>query len=191
MGLCASVAPHPYFARGALRGSPIGAVEKDVGVISREHALRPPSVATVRLVVAASVVLTAFHFTDNAVALDTYPKPSWQPSWFAWVVALSWPLFTAIGVLGYRWYRDGDYSKAHPALIVYSYTGLVSLGHFIYGSPSELTTRGVVSVLIDAVAGSAVLAVALRSILARRGLAAGHDDQAPRVGLQRHRDLDG
>jgi len=132
------------------------------------QALTPPSVKTVRLVVAATVVLTAFHFTDNAVAIDTYPKASWQPDWFVWVVVLSWPAFTAIGILGYRWYRDGVYSKAHPALVVYSYTGLVSLGHFLYGSPSELTTRGLVSVLIDAVAGTVVLVTALRSILARR-----------------------
>ncbi len=132
------------------------------------QAVQPPSVKTVRLVVAATIVLTAFHFTDNAVAIDSYPKPSWQPDWFVWVVALSWPAFTAIGILGYRWYRDGVYSKAHPALVVYSYTGLVSLGHFLYGSPGELTTRGLVSVLIDAVAGSVVLAVALRSIVARR-----------------------
>jgi hypothetical protein len=130
--------------------------------------MRPPSVATVRNVVVASIVLTAFHFTDNAVSIDTYPKADWQPDWFVWVVALSWPVFTAFGVLGYRWYRDGRYSRAHPALIVYSYTGLVSLGHFLYGSPSELTTRGVVSVLLDVVAGSVVLAVTLRSILARR-----------------------
>src|SRR3954451_24211878 len=127
-----------------------------------------PSTATVREVVTASVVLTLFHFTDNAIFIDDYPKAGWQPGWFVWVVALSWPAFTAIGVLGYRWYRDGVYSKAHPALIVYSYTGLVSLGHFAYGSPSDLTTRGVVSVFVDAVAGSAVLVVALRSVLARR-----------------------
>jgi hypothetical protein len=139
-----------------------------------------PSTATVRAVVSATVVLTLFHFTDNTISIDTYPKAGWQPDWFVWVVALSWPAFTAIGVLGYRWYRDGVYSKAHPALIVYSYTGLVSLGHFIYGSPSELTTRAVVSVFVDAVAGSVVLFVALRSVVSRRRAAS-----APRSGAAR------
>ena len=130
--------------------------------------MRPPSVATVRAVVIASIVLTAIHFTDNAVSIDTYPSPDWQPDWFVWVVALSWPAFTAVGILAYRWYRDGRFSRAHPALVFYSYTGLVSAGHFIYGSPSELTTRGVVSVFIDIAVGSTVLAVAVWSILARR-----------------------
>ncbi|MEA2450703.1 MAG: hypothetical protein QOG63_2635 [Thermoleophilaceae bacterium] len=130
--------------------------------------MRPPSVTTVRNVVAISVVLTLFHFTDNTVAIDTYPKASWQPDWFWVVVALSWPLFTAFGVLGYRYYKRGDYAKAHPALIVYSYTGLVSLGHFAYGGPSELTTRAVISVFVDAAVGLAVLGVTLWSIVARR-----------------------
>src|SRR5829696_1701366 len=101
-------------------------------------AIRPPSVATVRAVVAVTIVLTLFHFTDNAVAIDSYPKASWQPDWFVWVVAASWPLFTPAGVLGYRHYRDGRYSKAHPLLVFYAYAGLVSLGHFAYGGPDEL-----------------------------------------------------
>lgn len=122
-----------------------------------------------RAVVAATIVLTLFHFADNAIAIDSYPKASWQPDWFVWVVAASWPLFTAVGVIGYRHYRDGHYAKAHPLLLLYSYAGLVSLGHFLYGGPDELTTRGLVSVLIDAVAGVAVLGVALWSMAARRG----------------------
>jgi hypothetical protein len=119
--------------------------------------------------VAATIFLTLFHFTDNAVAIETYPAPSWQPDWFWAVVALSWPLFTAIGVLGVRWYGRGEFAKAHAALVFYSYTGFVSLGHFLYGGPDELTTRALVSVLIDALAGAAVLGVALWSVAARRG----------------------
>jgi hypothetical protein len=132
--------------------------------------MRPPSATTVRNVVAATIVLTLFHFTDNAVALETYPAPDWQPDWFWAVVALSWPLFTAVGVLGVRWYKRGELTKAHAALVFYSYTGFVSLGHFLYGGPDELTTRALVSVLIDAVAGAAVLGVALWSVAARRSM---------------------
>ncbi len=135
--------------------------------------ISPPSVATVRAVVAVTVVLTLFHFTDNAIAIDSYPAPSWQPDWFVWVVVASWPLFTLAGVLGYRHYRHGRYSKAHPLLLFYSYAGLVSLGHFLYGGPDELTARGVASVFVDAVAGSAVLFVAIWSIAARRRAASG------------------
>ena len=128
-------------------------------------ARRAPSTATIGLVVLASVVLTAFHFTDNYVSIETYPQPDWvtKP-----VVVVSWLLLTSFGVAGYALYRRGSFSLAHGLLLAYSYTGLSSLGHFLSGSPDEFTTRGLVSVLIDGAAGSAVLAVTVWSILARR-----------------------
>jgi len=127
--------------------------------------LRPPSLATVRFVVFASIVLTAFHFTDNYVSIETYPQPGWITGP---LVLISWPLFTAIGVIGYIRYREGRLAVAHPLLFAYGYVGLSSLGHFLSGSPSEFTTRGLVSVLVDGIAGSAVLAVTVWSIVAHR-----------------------
>ena len=127
--------------------------------------MRPPSVSTVGLVVMASVLLTAFHFTDNYVSIETYPQPDWITGA---VVLVAWPLLTAFGVAGYLLYRRGRFAAAHACLLAYSYTGLSSLGHFLSGSPDEFTTRGLVSVLIDGAAGSAVLAVTVWSILALR-----------------------
>ena len=130
--------------------------------------MRPPSAASVRLVVLVTIAVTLFHFTDNAVNLEDYPRASWQPDWFAAVVVGAWFLYTAVGVLGYRLYRDGRFGAAHTSLIVYGYLVLSSLGHFIYGSPGELTTVGLVSVLVDTAAGSVVIAVAVWSLVARR-----------------------
>jgi hypothetical protein len=130
--------------------------------------MRPPSVSTVRNVVMASVVLTLFHFTDNFINIDTYPKAGWQPGWFDVVVVVAWLAFSAVGVAGYRLYRRGDYAKAHPLLLFYAYAGLSSLGHFAYGSPDDFTTRALVSIATDGVAGTAVLLVTLRSMLAGR-----------------------
>jgi hypothetical protein len=127
---------------------------------------RPPSVATVAWVLAASAVLTAFHFADNSLSFATYPGPAWQPDWFRYVVLASWPAFTLFAVIGFGRYRDGRHAAAHPYLFAYSVTGLVSLGHFLYGAPADFTTRGLVSVFIDAVAGSAVLAVTFWSVVA-------------------------
>jgi hypothetical protein len=131
----------------------------------QEGTLRPPSLSTVRFVVTASILLTAFHFTDNYVSLETYPQPDWITGP---LVLLSWPLFTAVGIAGYSFYRQGRFSVAHPLLFAYGYVGLSSLGHFLSGSPDEFTTRGLISVLVDGVAGSAVLAVTTWSILAYR-----------------------
>jgi hypothetical protein len=126
---------------------------------------RQPSPSTVGFVVGASIILTAFHFADNYFSIETYPEPDWISGA---VVLISWPLFTALGVAGYVLYRQGRFSQAHAFLIAYSYTGLSSLGHFLSGSPDEFTTRGLVSIFVDGIAGAAVLAVALWSIVALR-----------------------
>ena len=41
--------------------------------------VRPPSVRTVGLVVGATIALTAFHFTDNIVSVDTYSRRRARP----------------------------------------------------------------------------------------------------------------
>ena len=138
--------------------------------------MRPPSERTVGIVVGATIALTAFHFTDNIVNVDTYPRQDWLSGSAIQVAALIfWPVVSGFGIAGYRLYRRGNLQLAHPLLIAFSFLGLVSLGHFSAGSPDELTTRGLVSVLIDAVAGFTALGVALWSILARRGTAAPAD----------------
>jgi hypothetical protein len=137
--------------------------------------VRPPSAATVRWVVLGTIAVSLFHFTDNAVNVDTYPKAGWQPDWFDWVVAAGWILYTAIGVAGLRFYQQQRLRAAHISLILYGYAIFSSLGHFIYGSPDELTTRGLVSVFVDVTAGLLVIAVALWSILARRSAASALD----------------
>jgi hypothetical protein len=129
----------------------------------------PPSVRTVGLVVGATIALTAFHFTDNVVSVDTYPRQEWLSGTAIQVAALIfWPVVASFGIAGYLLYRRGNVQLANPFLIAFSFLGLVSIGHFTAGSPDELTTRGLVSVLIDAAAGFTVLGVVLWSILARR-----------------------
>ena len=135
--------------------------------------MRPPSERTVGIAVGATIALTAFHFTDNIVNVDTYPRQEWLSGSFIQIAGLIfWPLFSAFGVIGYLLYRRGRFPLAHVYLLAFSYLGLVSLLHFTAGSPSELTTRGLVSVLIDGVCGVTVLAITLRSIIARRRAAA-------------------
>jgi hypothetical protein len=132
--------------------------------------MRPPSTRTVGIVVAATIVLTAFHFSDNIINVDTYPRQDWISATGIQVAGLIfWPVFAAIGIAGYLNYRRGRFPLANWLLVAFSYIGLVSLGHFTAGSPDELTTRGLISVTIDGIAGFTVLGVAIWSILARRG----------------------
>ena len=129
----------------------------------------PPSAATVRWVVLGTIAVSLFHFTDNAVNVDTYPKASWQPECFEILVVVGWVVYTAVGVAGWRLYERGRFRAANACLLIYGYLIASSLGHFLYGSPDELTTRGLISVFVDVAAGFTVMAVAVRSILARRG----------------------
>ena len=92
----------------------------------------------VRAVVFATIAVSLFHFTDNAINIDDYPKAGWQPGWFDIVVVAGWFLYTGVGLAGYRFYQQGRFGAAHVALILYGYLILSSLGHFIYGPPSEL-----------------------------------------------------
>jgi hypothetical protein len=134
--------------------------------------MRPPSERSVGVVVGATIVLTAFHFTDNIVNVDTYPRQDWISGSAIQIAGLIfWPVFAAIGVLAYRLYRRGRFPLANWLLVAFSYIGLVSLGHFTAGSPDEMTARGLISVIVDVTAGFTVLGVALWSMLARRGKA--------------------
>ena len=131
-------------------------------------ALQPPSVQTVKWIVIGSIIATAIHFTDNTIHINDYPAASWQPSWFEYVVAASWFIFTGIGIMGYRYYRDGNYPKAHLFLAAYSVTGFITLGHFTTASPSDLTSFGLITVGIDFVVGCVVLSTVVWSMRARR-----------------------
>jgi hypothetical protein len=126
--------------------------------------MQPPSTNVVRFVVAASIVVTVFHFTDNAISIEDYPQPGWIT---VAVVLISWPLFSAVGVAGYLLYRDGQFPLANWLLLAYAFAGISSLGHLLSGSPDEFTTRGLISIFTDGLAGFAVLTVALWSFMAR------------------------
>lgn len=131
--------------------------------------MRPPSASTVRLVVIASVLITALHFADNYFSIESYPQPDWVTEA---VVAISWPIYTAIGIAAAVLYGRGRRELGSWLLLAYSYTGISSLGHFLSGGPSEFTTRGLVSVLADGTIGLTVLSVAVWALLAERRQAA-------------------
>jgi hypothetical protein len=117
-----------------------------------------------RALLAAAIVSTAVHYADNFVAIDDFPQPEWvsRPG-----IVAQWIALTAIGVTGYRLYRQGRLLPAHVCLAIYSYAGLSSLGHYLYGTPEPLLRN--VSIVADGATGAAVLAFAIWSALARSG----------------------
>jgi len=126
---------------------------------------RLPSASTVKLVLGAAVASTLVHYTDNFVNIDDYPQPHWITHA---VIPTAWVLLTAFGLGGYALFRRGRYTAAGLCLLVYSYTGLSSLGHYPYGAPSDFSIKMHAGILVDGVTGAAVLAVALWLLIGSR-----------------------
>ena len=117
-------------------------------------------------ILAFGIVSTALHFTHNFVAIDQYPQSSAISNGAVRVaIAVSWPLLTAIGLVGYRLYARRDYPPAHICLAVYSALPLATLGHFAVGSP-DIPAFWYATIITDALAGVAMLAFVALSTLA-------------------------
>ena len=107
----------------------------------------------VKVVLGASLLSTALHYTDNYIAIDEYPQPDWIGHQ---VVYLAWITFTIFGVLGYLAFRQNEVTVAGAFFIAYSYTGLSSLGHYNFGGFSEFTMQMHLTIWMDGITGSAV-----------------------------------
>jgi tryptophan-rich sensory protein len=125
----------------------------------------PVSHRTVVSVLVASVVTSVFHYLDNYLYIDEYPQPDWIHRETVWIV---WVLFTLLGAAAYLLYRNGSYGMTGAYMLVYSYTGLSSFGHYFYGAPEDFSTRMHVSIVADVVVGTAVALCGLALMIRAR-----------------------
>ena len=100
---------------------------------------------------------TAAHFTHNFVAIDSYPDGFVSGEVVQIAILVSWPLLTAVGLYGYSLYARGAYSPAHACLLAYSFLGLSTLGHFLYGTP-DIPAFWFATIFTDGLAGAAIVA---------------------------------
>ena len=112
-------------------------------------------VRTLRALLAFSIVSTALHYTHNLVAASDYPGAGGSVAAQVGIVVL-WPLLTAVGLLGYRLYRQGRLYPAHVCLAIYSLTGISTLGHFLAGSP-DVPPFFYATLFTDGLAGLSIL----------------------------------
>jgi hypothetical protein len=115
-----------------------------------------------KTILAAGILSTAIHYTHNFVAVSRYPGPKDLYTATRVAIVVSWPLLTWIGLIGYRRYRERRYQEAHVCLAVYSITGIVTLGHFIYGNP-KIPAFFYATLFTDALTGLCVLMFVLWS----------------------------
>ena len=118
-----------------------------------------------KILVIASVISTLIHNVDNYLRFDLYPQPSWIT---LGGIPRSWILWTIVGVIGYFLYKNRRFWLSYLCLIIYSFCGLSSLGHYLYGSKDEFSFFMHVFILTDGLTGSAILAFTLRSALFRK-----------------------
>src|SRR3954452_12887168 len=122
---------------------------------------RPLMVLRVLLVV--GIAESFVHYLDNTLRYSDYtgPNPPAVTSWIAqWMIPVSWVLFTAAGVVGYRRFRDGRWSEAAGYLAIYSVSGLISIGHYVGVSVDDLSTFQNTFVFLDIALGIAILTFA-------------------------------
>ncbi|EOD63860.1 hypothetical protein [Amycolatopsis vancoresmycina] len=111
-----------------------------------------------RVILGFSLLSTTLHYAHNAIRVADYPQLPGVPAAAAGIaVAVAWVLLTAFGWLGYRAYTQGRYPRALAFLLVYSLTGIVTLGHFLTGVP-QIPAFWFATIFTDAAAGLALWA---------------------------------
>ncbi|MGH2831218.1 MAG: hypothetical protein ACRDK2_00445 [Solirubrobacteraceae bacterium] len=119
-----------------------------------------PRLLMLKVILAAGILSTAIHYTHNFVAVSHYPGPKDLYTLTRVAIVIAWPLLTWIGLMGYRRYRESRFVEARVCLSVYSVTGIVTLGHFIYGNP-KIPAFFYATLFTDFLTGLAVLGFAL------------------------------
>jgi hypothetical protein len=113
---------------------------------------------TIDVVLGTAFLLSIVHYVDNTIRFGDYsPDPGLitRP-----LIPIAWVVFTAFGVWGYLNLRRGDNRRAALGLAVYSASGLIGPFHYTSVSPSDFDWFQNLFVVLDSLAGIAVLAVA-------------------------------
>jgi hypothetical protein len=140
----------------------------------RSHKKSPLSadreLATVRWVLLIAIAVSIVHYTDNYLRFDTYvdktlslsdPGSGGTPSIVTETgILVSWFLFTAAGIAGYRALRRERRTLASGLLGFYSVSGL--LGWFHYGDvpPGDFDLYQNAVIVADGLLGIAMAAIA-------------------------------
>jgi hypothetical protein len=117
-----------------------------------------------QVLLVVAVLESLVHYADNALPYDDFAVD--DPSVLGglvkqWVIPVSWVLFTAAAVVGYRRFRQGRFAEAAAWLGAYSVSGLISVLHYTDISPSDLSAFQNTFVFADVVLGVLVLAFAI------------------------------
>jgi hypothetical protein len=115
-----------------------------------------------KILLIASIISTAIHFTDNYLFIEQYPQPDWitPPS-----IYQSWLILTVLGISGYWLYKYRRFWLAYSCLLIYSFTGLASPGHYFYGSVSQFSAKMHLFIWTDGFTSLSILGFIFWSVL--------------------------
>jgi hypothetical protein len=122
-----------------------------------------------QVLLAVAVAESLVHYLDNTLEYDDYTVSN--PSVLGglvkqWVIPISWILFTAAAVVGYRRFRDHDWPRAAAWIGAYSASGLISVLHYTDISLRDLNAFQNTFVFADVALGVLVLAFAVWTAVA-------------------------
>lgn len=122
-------------------------------------------------ILAAAVVVSIVHYTDNYVNYADYPQATTVPNPSKGLVLGAWFVFTAAGVAGYVLFRRHPSGVALLLLAAYSGSGLVGVGHYLVPDATSMPWWRQLHVGLDIACGIAVVSFAVWAVRARRGAA--------------------
>ena len=118
-----------------------------------------------KILLITSICSTLIHFTDNYLYFEHYPQPAWiTPTG----VYRSWIIWTIFGIAGYVFYQRERFLLSYVCLTIYSFCGISSLGHYLYGGMSEFSPKMHILILTDGMTGLAILGFTIWSGLVQR-----------------------
>ncbi|MGL5803922.1 MAG: hypothetical protein ACRC2R_05460 [Xenococcaceae cyanobacterium] len=117
---------------------------------------------TLLVILIINILITSFHYIDNAISLSKYPEPDWITGSG---VYMTWAILTIVGLVGYWLYRQNKLWLAYFCLGIYSITGLSSPTHYFYGAMSDFSVKMHALIWLDAIAGALIVLFVLRSLL--------------------------
>jgi hypothetical protein len=132
---------------------------------------RARALSILKVLLVFSITSTALHFTHNFVKIDQYPDDLVDGTVTQVAILLTWPVLTAVGLLGYRLYARGRFADAYICLLAYSFLGISTLGHFLDGSP-DIAPFWFATIFTDGLAGFSIVAFVVWSWRASAGSAA-------------------
>ncbi len=118
-----------------------------------------PGVAALRVIIAFNLLSTSVHYAHNFVMAGCYPTvfPFVNATAYQVGIVIFWPLLTALGLRGYRLYKEGETRRPRHLLVAYAMLGFTTLGHFLGGNP-DIPPFFYATLFTDFLAGSALLA---------------------------------